>query len=286
MTGDGDTSTPAEEQFTELLIACDEALAAGVPATVLTDASASCGLRPRLERGVACLHLLGQYWSTLGSPGDSTAASASARPLTQLGRFHILREVGHGTFGTVFLAHDPTLGRDVALKVPRVPALMTPELRQRFHHEALAAARLDHPNLVPVYEAGVVDDICFITSPYCPGITLAAWLQQHGQPLPWRVAATLLETLAEAVQHAHSRGVLHRDLKPANILLVSGGVVSGESSMSPVLPLTTPPLTTHPFDCGTGPRLRQIYQVAIVRYGRQGSASSCSRLRGGISFKP
>jgi hypothetical protein len=225
----GDTSTPAEEQFTALLIACDEALAAGKPAPVVTDASAVGDLRPRLERGVACLHLLGQYWSTLRAAGDSADAPPGANSLAHLGRFHIRRELGHGSFGTVFLAHDPLLGRNVALKIPRVPALMTPELRQRFHHEALAAARLDHPNVVPVYEAGVVDDICFITSPYCPGITLAAWLQQRGQPVPWRVAATLLETLAEAVQHAHSRGVLHRDLKPANILLVSGGVVSGES---------------------------------------------------------
>jgi WD40 repeat protein/serine/threonine protein kinase len=142
--------------------------------------------------------------------------------LTHLGRFEIRRELGQGTFGRVFLAHDPLLGRDVALKIPRVPALVTPELRQRFHQEALAAARLDHSNVVPVYDAGVVDDICFITSPYCPGTTLAAWLQERGEPVPWREAANLLATLADAVQHAHSRGVLHRDLKPANILLVKG----------------------------------------------------------------
>jgi serine/threonine protein kinase len=133
----------------------------------------------------------------------------------------------------------------VALKIPRVPALVTPELRQRFHHEALAAARLDHPNLVPVYDAGAVDDICFITSPYCPGTTLAAWLQgtaATGQPVPWRTAATLLEILASAVQHAHSRGVLHRDLKPANILLVS----DDSKEMSAESTRTVPPsLITH-----------------------------------------
>jgi len=151
---------PAEEQFTSLLIACDEALAAGVPAPALTDADAASDLRSRLERGVACLQLLDQFWRTL-SPGAAsavpTAAGPSAtRPFSQLGRFHIRRELGHGSFGTVFLAHDPQLGREVALKVPRVPLLVTPELRQRFHHEALAAARLDHPNLVPVFEAGKI----------------------------------------------------------------------------------------------------------------------------------
>jgi WD40 repeat protein len=223
----GDTSTPAEEQFTELLVACDEALAAGVPAKVLTDANATCDLRPRLERGVACLQLLEQFWSTRHPAGDS-AGPAGATPLTHLGRFEIRRELGHGSFGTVFLAHDPLLGRDVALKIPRVPALLTPQLRQRFQHEAQAAARLDHPNLVAVYDAGVVDDVCFIASAYCPGTSLAAWLQQRGQPVPWRIAASLLEILAETVQHAHNRGVLHRDLKPANILLVNVGAVSGE----------------------------------------------------------
>jgi serine/threonine protein kinase len=245
----GDTSTPAEETFTELLIACDESLAAGKPAAALTEAHAPGDLRPRLERGVACLRLLEQFWSTHHPAGGSAAGSPGANALTHLGRFQIRRELGQGSFGRVFLAHDPLLGRDVALKIPRVPALLTRELRQRFHHEALAAARLDHPNVVPVYEAGVVDDICFITSPYCPGITLAAWLQQRGRPLPWNEAAALLETLAKAVQHAHSRGVLHRDLKPANILLVSGGVVSGEWSddVPPHSPPTThdSPLTTH-----------------------------------------
>jgi WD40 repeat protein len=213
--------SPAEEQFTELLIACDEALALGRPATPITDTNASGELRPRLERGVACLHLLGQYWSSNRASGGYAAAPADGQPspLTQLGRFQIVRELGHGSFGTVFLAQDPLLGREVALKVPHLPALLAPELRQRFHHEALAAARLDHPNLVPVFEAGSVDGLCFLTSPYVPGITLAAWLQQQAQPVPWEVAATLLATLAEAVQYAHNRGVLHRDLKPANILL-------------------------------------------------------------------
>jgi WD40 repeat protein len=214
-----DPSTPADDQFTALLIACDEALAAGIPAAVLTDVEAPGDLRPRLERGVACLRLLEQFWSTRRAADVSAAPSSGVKPLTRFGRFQVLRELGHGSFGTVFLAHDPLLGRDVALKTPRVPALLTPELRQRFRYEALAAARLDHPNLVPVYEAGVVDDICFITSPFCPGITLAAWLRQREQPVPWHEVAALAATLAEAVQHAHSRGVLHRDLKPANILL-------------------------------------------------------------------
>jgi WD40 repeat protein len=219
-----DTIAPAEEQFTSLLIACDEALASGTPVPAWTDADTAADVRPRLERGVACLHLLAQLWPRRGSGSHSAAtdcadARAAAQPLTHFGRFHIGREIGHGNFGTVYLANDPLLGREVALKIPRMPALMTAEMRQRFRHEAMAAARLDHPNIVPVYEAGAIDGICFLTSPYCPGMTLADWLRQRERPVPWRVAAGLLATLAEAVQHAHSRGVLHRDLKPANILL-------------------------------------------------------------------
>jgi WD40 repeat protein len=214
-----DPSTPAEEQFTAWLVACDEALAAGVPTAALTGANAPDELRPRLQRGVACLHLLRQFWSGDQAGAAGAGGASGSGSFTHLGRFQIRRELGHGSFGTVFLAHDPLLGREVALKVPRVPALVTPELTQRFRHEALAAARLDHPNVVPVYEAGTVGELCFLTSPYCPGITLAAWLQQRTQPVPWQLAARLLVTLAEAVQHAHSRGVLHRDLKPANILL-------------------------------------------------------------------
>jgi eukaryotic-like serine/threonine-protein kinase len=214
----GDASTPAEDQFTKLLAACDEALAAGLQPPALVDPAAPDEVRQRLERGVACLRLLGQLWPSHPTIPDLQAGVDEKR-LLQLGRFQIRAELGHGSFGTVFLAHDPLLGRDVALKVPRAAALATSELRQRFHHEALAAARLDHPNIVPVYEAGTIGDVCFLASPFCPGITLAAWLQKRQSPVPGREAARLVVILAEAVQHAHSRGVLHRDLKPANILL-------------------------------------------------------------------
>jgi serine/threonine protein kinase len=78
---------------------------------------------------------------------------------------------------------------------------------------------LDHPNLVPVYEAGEEGPVSFIVSAYCPGITLAEWLKKQTDPVPVQDAAALIATLARAVQHAHERGVLHRDLKPANVLL-------------------------------------------------------------------
>jgi WD40 repeat protein len=130
-----------------------------------------------------------------------------------------VRELGRGGYGVVFLAWDPVLRRNVALKVPRPEALLTPGSRQRFLREARAAAVLQHPNLVPVYETGELGLVTYLASRYCEGPTLAAWLKQRSDPVPWRTAARLVEILAQAVSHAHGLGILHRDLKPSNVLL-------------------------------------------------------------------
>src|SRR5262249_2284971 len=155
-------------------------------------------LRAELERGLAYAQLLRQVLPRCGAADPAGAAPTPA--LTHLGRFEIRRELGRGAFGMVFLAHDPRLGREVALKAPRPDALVTPEWRERFLREARAAASLDHPNLVPVYEAGEVGPICFIASAYCPGVTLAAWLRKRTEPVPVRLAAQLVATLAAAVE--------------------------------------------------------------------------------------
>ncbi len=207
-----DDSAASAARITSLLAAYDEALAAGLPPTVVRRGDVSSRLRPRLERGLACLDLLERLWPV-------APASPAGAPGGRLGRFEVRRELGSGGFGVVFLAFDPRLGREVALKVPRADVLVTADLRERFRQEARAAAALDHPNLVPVYEAGEAGPFCYIASAYCPGPTLAEWLHRRGEPLPGRAAAELVVTLADAVQYAHSRGVLHRDLKPANVLL-------------------------------------------------------------------
>jgi WD40 repeat protein len=211
------TPEATEDQFAALVAACDEALATG---SALTEATPDVPpeLRARLERGVACMRLLRQ-----ALPHDSVTpalpAVEPATPLTHLGRFELKRVLGRGGFGVVWLAHDSQLRRDVALKLPRAAALLDPELRQRFLREARAAAALDHPNVVPLYEAGEDGSSCYLASAYCPGSTLAAWLKQCDNPVSIRDAATVVAALAGAVEHAHSRGVLHRDLKPANVLL-------------------------------------------------------------------
>jgi WD40 repeat protein len=108
-----------------------------------------------------------------------------------------------------------------ALKVPRLEALGSTELRQRFEQEAHAAAKLDHPNIVSVLEAGADGMLPYIASVYCAGPTLAGWLAAKSQPVALHAAARLIRDLATAVAHAHDRGVLHRDIKPSNILLMT-----------------------------------------------------------------
>jgi len=218
-----DSNAPQEEQIVSLAAACDEAVAAGATPADLDGMPTTPELRLRLRRGLACAQLLRQLWPTPDpdaiAPSTPGSTSANDFPDRRLGRFQIRRELGRGGFGVVYLAYDPQLGREVALKLPRAQALLTPELRLRFAQEGRAAAGLDHPNLVTVYEAGEVGPVCYIASAYCPGITLAAWLKQRAEPAPFAEAAALVTALADAVQHAHSRGVLHRDLKPANVLL-------------------------------------------------------------------
>ena len=164
-----------------------------------------------------------------GSWGSETPAGRSARGAgdetvdvdvpQSIGRFQITRLIGIGGFGIVFEALDPDLHRKVALKIPRAESLLTGESRHRFLREAEAAAILDHPGIVPVYESGHAGGVCYIVSAYVEGPTLAAWLAERAGSVPPREAAELVRVLAEAVQHAHSRGVLHRDLKPANVLM-------------------------------------------------------------------
>ncbi len=137
----------------------------------------------------------------------------------RIGRFELRRQLGKGGCGIVFLAYDPKLRREIALKIPRPEMLLNLDAKRRLKLEALAASEFDHPNLVPVYEWGEIGPLCFIATAFCPGLTLAEWIDRQAFPVPLRQAARLVATVADAVQHAHDRGVLHRDLKPNNVIL-------------------------------------------------------------------
>ncbi len=190
----------------DALLDFDRELAAGAnPPAISPD-------NPFLHPVHECQRLLEAVWPRSSPPSSFELPQ-------EFGRFSIVRELGRGGFGVVFLAEDSMLGRRVALKVPRPEVLVTPEFRRRFLREAEAASRLDHPHIVPVYEVGEEGPACFIASAYCEGLTLAQWLQTQTKPVPVRVASRLVAVLAAAVAHAHERGILHRDLKPGNILL-------------------------------------------------------------------
>jgi hypothetical protein len=144
------------------------------------------------------------------------STSAAAGP-ARIGRFVIQARLGSGGFGDVYRAHDPRLDRDVALKVPRPGMLNTPDRVERFLREARAAARLNHPRIVSVHEAGQDGDQYYIASAFIPGCTLADAVA--GGPLDCRRAARLVAELADALAYAHSLGIVHRDVKPANVML-------------------------------------------------------------------
>ena len=273
------TQLPPDQvaRLSQLLVQFDEALAESsdpsiLHSTVVVAELSSDELQSRFRRGRDCLELLEQLRrrqiNDVGSqcagsdseaetvagvsPGDGPENLHSGLSLTgcglpdsnspRIGRFRLLRRIGSGGFGVVFLAEDPILQRLVALKVPRLETLSTRDLQQRFVRESQLAARLTHPHIVPIYDAGQAAPVSYQVMAYCAGGNLATWLKNSQTPeeqlngattaeqdnkqtpanqrqLPVRVAARLVLALAEGLNYAHEHGILHRDLKPSNILL-------------------------------------------------------------------
>ncbi len=228
-----------DERFAFLIARYSEVLNEGGEVDPSTDPSLSPQLKERLQRA---LHLVRRLHRSLRSSASSDSVVIRGDItlhegvlVRQLGRFRIERLLGHGGGGIVFLAFDTELRREVAVKVPHLPVLMEPELGRRFLREARAAAQLDHPNLVAVYEVGEANGMCFLVSAYCRGGSLAHWLAAQTTPVPVRQAATWLAQLADAVQYVHQHGIYHRDIKPGNILLDpqrAGSVSDGKASVA------------------------------------------------------
>ncbi len=137
----------------------------------------------------------------------------------QFGRYRVVRCLGEGTMGAVYLADDTQLERPVALKIPKFSDDDDDaEMTARFYREARAAAHLRHANLCPVYDVGEIDGIRYLSMAYIEGRPLSEVLSEGG-PLDSRAAVTFVLTLARALEAAHARSVIHRDLKPANIMI-------------------------------------------------------------------
>jgi eukaryotic-like serine/threonine-protein kinase len=231
-----------EDVVAELVIAYDEALRTGnaLPDDTATVETLDPKVRERLSSAKDCLRLIERVRQLRRQEAQEPLSGAAASfrqesaytaggTIHRIGRFEIVRELGRGSHGIVFLARDPALSREIALKVPRPEAILTPQLRSRFLREGKAAARLNHPNILPVHEAGEAGPICYLVQSYCSGPSLAAWLAQQNDPVPCEVAVRIVAELADGVDHAHRQGILHRDIKPANVMLE----IRGERAEAP-----------------------------------------------------
>jgi len=140
-------------------------------------------------------------------------------PLPQVGRFQVAKILGSGGMGVVYAAHDPQLGRKVALKLLQ-PLTSGDRARERLLREAQAMAQLQHPNVVGVYEAGVYGDQVYVVMEYVEHGTLGDWLRVR--PRSWQEVVDMLLQAGEGLTAAHAAGLVHRDFKPANILMSAG----------------------------------------------------------------
>jgi serine/threonine-protein kinase len=140
------------------------------------------------------------------------------------GRYHVLERIAAGGMGEVFRAHDAVLAREVAVKVLHRSLSSDPGFVERFRREARAAATLNHPNIVAVYDWGAVDGIYYMVMEYVRGRSVRELLNASGRLAAAQAADIIRQTLA-ALEHAHAKGIVHRDLKPENILITTDGVV-------------------------------------------------------------
>ena len=155
---------------------------------------------------------------------------------SSIGHFQILKRIGSGSFGCVYLAYDSRLTRQVAIKVSHLGQHTSGELRGRFIREAQAAARLAHQNVVCLHEYGEVQGVLFLVYEMCAGPTLEGWMSEQKDPIPLNIAAAIVRDIANGLAHAHMRGLVHRDVKPNNVLLP---LDYDESSSLPFTPRVT-----------------------------------------------
>ncbi|MFM7719017.1 MAG: protein kinase domain-containing protein, partial [Actinomycetota bacterium] len=145
-------------------------------------------------------------------------------PIVLAGRYRVERELGRGGMARVYRGTDTVLGRPVAIKLLAAQYAEDADFVARFRREAQAAARLNHPNLVGVYDTGTDDGVHYIVMEFVEGRTLADFLAGGGRIAPAR-AAEIADLVLRALQAAHAQGVVHRDIKPANIMITPNGEV-------------------------------------------------------------
>jgi WD40 repeat protein len=223
--------TPTDGHLEEILAAYMEAADAGWAPDRAVLLERYPDLRGQLEAFFAAQERVKAVANCLTAPcdADATLAQGDRAPADEaalpraFGDYDELEVIARGGMGVVFRARQKSLGRTVALKMVLSGQFASPADVQRFRNEAEAAALMDHPNIVPIYEIGEYQGRPDFSMKYIEGGNLAAALGAGRPPAGPRAAAKLVATMARAVHYAHQRGILHRDLKPANILLDEQG---------------------------------------------------------------
>ena len=160
----------------------------------------------------------------IGSDELNDTAGGEHNRLKTLGKYRIQKRIGAGGMGTVFLAVDDSLNRTVALKVLPKDRAENPVLVRRFKAEGQAAAHLEHPNIVRVFEAGEADGFLYMALEYIEGIDVHELVERRGV-VPIKRSTDIIRQTALALQHAHDKGIVHRDIKPSNLLIKRDGSV-------------------------------------------------------------
>lgn len=148
-------------------------------------------------------------------------------PLTHFGRYEITGTLGRGAMGVVYRAHDPLIERSVAIKTVAcsgLPKKEAEEFEERFFREAKSAGRLNHPNIVTIYDVGRSEELAYIAMELLSGRSLRELLDS-GAPLACERIAEIVAAVADGLAYAHAQGIVHRDIKPANIMVQDNGVV-------------------------------------------------------------
>jgi tetratricopeptide (TPR) repeat protein/predicted Ser/Thr protein kinase len=167
-------------------------------------------------------------------PGTVEPTSAETEPLpSRIGRFKVLKRLGSGGMGVVYVAYDDALGRKVALKVLRTSAISAAKrakARDRLKREAQAMAKLSHPHVITIYDVGQIDDQIFLAMEFVKGVTLTKWLRSAEGPngprrRTWQEVLVVFIQAGRGLSAAHRNGIIHRDFKPDNVLIDAEGRV-------------------------------------------------------------